>query len=1566
MDITTACFILFIFVNIDNLNGQHAVVSQDTQNYKSSDICDIIKFARETDLIVQNCDTGKDGSQVCFVSDGERTYEYKCVEESWKLSTGTGRTYHHGRQKRFIDWLFGGLITLFAVVIYCDVFGECFEKEVDQGKIYTNPPEYKNCPKSGAVYTALSQEKSVKVTWEEPKAEDDEEVVSETQTHNNGDEFKGSPDGLKYIVTYTAKDGYGLTATCSFTFTVKYITCDTRDSPMHGRQNCSHGYIYGSECVVECYDGYEVVDGDTATCLENKTWDYTPVCQKTVCQPPFNITNGNVACDDELYRFESECLFECDSGFSLSLNSPKKMECQADKTWSVVVTSVACTDNEPPNIKCLSPQVFYADRGGFTTSVTWEGPTATDNVDPDPVIRKLSNISQGDILPEGDHYVTYEASDEEGNTLPALSKCTITLEVKVIRCFAGPTDALDKPRFINYNCSDTRYYVGVYCDLGCELNIPLNGSDRMSCERNGTTDKGVWVWDSDVQPLCEVVTCPPLDPPENGVLITDSVNARPLHVMLCKEGYDIPRVVTEAFQGRLTCQDSGKWYPLSSFPDCIVQVIPVMKLPAELIYTGDCNNETTQEIIKRQVLGYLAGVLEDVDNSICPDQETCKIENLVIVCGTNSRRRRRRETQHGIFKRQDGKIVVTFNIMVDFDARNKTAENAYLDILDFYENVTELIKEYVNEGKFDIQNLTLSVDAFKSDASPEFVCTDSGYKFVSGSLKCKPCPRGTYLNSTTSFCEYCNIGEYMDHEAATTCEVCPYGYSTLYEGSKNITACIKLCSPGFVSSTVMEPCFACPVGTYQPLLGQTKCESCPYGTATKETNSITAKDCDTFDIFIGTLEEQSVIGTFNAEDSATLTLSLWLKPVNLEQFRLSIYITDIFGETINITFSDYVYVVLGSSSNNASDGTLTKDQWTHIACSFNTISGSMQLYVGGKLIMSETAAVRDSLGTISKGTIEMENISKGIYISGFTLYNRHLDQAGVTSLLQYCAVTAADGLFSMTDMLPHLVQGSSIILPTTCDPVNECETGPCGIHTCINKVDGFECICQNGMTGDLCDIPPDYCLYNDCVNGECVSGNETYRCTCNDGYTGVFCNKPPVNGGWSEWQEWSSCSVTCGGGTRYRSRKCNNPVPGFMGFDCEGNTTDTVACNDHTCPLCPKLEREYGTIVTCRDDLSEDILECNMTCVRGKFLANGQRPYEKYKCGPTTGYIWEPTDKMPACVDVTVPDILGTQVSVTYTDTVSDSDVDDVNLSLEQKFNDFKCETCQLKSTVVSNNVSKNLSKRSTSSTLTLQFSKHLTGNGDIALVDYLTNGTETPAMTELLDTVRSIVAFTEFIQTNSTSIFDVNVGGVEYTTDNNSVSFAGTVTCADGYAGADGLCAQCAAGTRLNFLDCVNCEIGTYQPLQGQSECLPCPNGYTTPTYGAANISECSVIAQTYSSTYSSTISTVTSKGDEKGKHKNDETVIAQTYSSTYSSTISTVTSKGDEKGKHKNDETAVLVVVIVVCVVAISIIVIIALVMWKKHARRPFETNETTPSNFTNLNSEEVSGRKRVIRQN
>ncbi|XP_075999771.1 A disintegrin and metalloproteinase with thrombospondin motifs 14 [Genypterus blacodes] len=55
------------------------------------------------------------------------------------------------------------------------------------------------------------------------------------------------------------------------------------------------------------------------------------------------------------------------------------------------------------------------------------------------------------------------------------------------------------------------------------------------------------------------------------------------------------------------------------------------------------------------------------------------------------------------------------------------------------------------------------------------------------------------------------------------------------------------------------------------------------------------------------------------------------------------------------------------------------------------------------------------------------------------------------------------------------------------------------------------------------------------------------------------------DGSWSSWSKYSSCSRTCGGGIRSRSRQCNNPSPAYGGRDCPGSTFDYQMCNTEEC-----------------------------------------------------------------------------------------------------------------------------------------------------------------------------------------------------------------------------------------------------------------------------------------------------------------------------------------------------------------------------------------------------------------
>jgi len=59
-----------------------------------------------------------------------------------------------------------------------------------------------------------------------------------------------------------------------------------------------------------------------------------------------------------------------------------------------------------------------------------------------------------------------------------------------------------------------------------------------------------------------------------------------------------------------------------------------------------------------------------------------------------------------------------------------------------------------------------------------------------------------------------------------------------------------------------------------------------------------------------------------------------------------------------------------------------------------------------------------------------------------------------------------------------------------------------------------------------------------------------------------------VDGGYTAWEEWGECSLSCGGGRRTRHRQCTNPVPQHGGKDCSslGPSTETEECNSNGCP----------------------------------------------------------------------------------------------------------------------------------------------------------------------------------------------------------------------------------------------------------------------------------------------------------------------------------------------------------------------------------------------------------------
>ena len=78
----------------------------------------------------------------------------------------------------------------------------------------------------------------------------------------------------------------------------------------------------------------------------------------------------------------------------------------------------------------------------------------------------------------------------------------------------------------------------------------------------------------------------------------------------------------------------------------------------------------------------------------------------------------------------------------------------------------------------------------------------------------------------------------------------------------------------------------------------------------------------------------------------------------------------------------------------------------------------------------------------------------------------------------------------------------------------------------------------------------------DVANYSCVAENLVNRRVSQPARLEVV-----VDGGWSSWSPWSDCPARCGGGERRRQRVCNNPVVSGLGRHCLGEPHQSQECH---------------------------------------------------------------------------------------------------------------------------------------------------------------------------------------------------------------------------------------------------------------------------------------------------------------------------------------------------------------------------------------------------------------------
>ncbi|XP_048579836.1 uncharacterized protein LOC116619170 isoform X2 [Nematostella vectensis] len=124
-----------------------------------------------------------------------------------------------------------------------------------------------------------------------------------------------------------------------------------------------------------------------------------------------------------------------------------------------------------------------------------------------------------------------------------------------------------------------------------------------------------------------------------------------------------------------------------------------------------------------------------------------------------------------------------------------------------------------------------------------------------------------------------------------------------------------------------------------------------------------------------------------------------------------------------------------------------------------------------------------------------------------------------------------------------------------------CNTHPCPVHGNYTAWSTFtECSksCENGTRYRYrnCSQPLPQHGGRNCSH----LGDDKEQENCNT-------HMCPIHGGYTEWTNFTECTVSCGNGTKFRNRTCTNPEPRHGGRDCDGPAVEILACNTHFCPI---------------------------------------------------------------------------------------------------------------------------------------------------------------------------------------------------------------------------------------------------------------------------------------------------------------------------------------------------------------------------------------------------------------
>lgn len=1305
------------------------------------------------------------------------------------------------------------------------------------------PPYFTSCPESGRDVYGEEGKTTAKISWQSPTATDPEDgtlSVKLQSGHESGSEFERGA----HTIIYSATDSNGISTSCFFSFTIKVMTCDPPQWPFNGYVQCDKSEVMiGTSCTVRCFSGYKMDPPNSRIkCVKNQnnaTMDLSmPSCQEITCPievAGMNPEHGMPVCTHQSHKYDTACFTQCDPGYAL--DRMMFSICQNNSLWSTNLPD--CEDSEPPDITyCPNTIYSYTNRNSKEAVVNWSMPLASDN-SKNVTIRQIKGPKNGSSFRVGITEIRYQAVDFNENKSP---DCTFFVVVEELRC----NPPLFTDPYMIYQCPEGFTY-GSKCNLRCMGKFPLVGNHSIVCEKNSTNDPPSTYWNKGISdPYCKRIPCKDLPAPINGAISCDTWMFGRQCQMQCSKKYDIP-AVGSGFTGIFTCSEKeGVFKPLNTVPNCTESRLPghIETLGEFFYYTGSCNDPTVLEEIKLNFIQQMEILEKNGYAGVCSDTLECNVGNVSVTCGPSSRKRRSIESDEIFdrFKRGDNAIRVEIKISSLFTNSNSSVSDSFEFAKQIQNNIFDKIKDVSNSGKLTINGLSPDAETFTIGFSAP-VCPEGLYIRLS-SLSCVPCISGSFLtvdNRGRPVCTPCPRGFYKEDEFEVHCTQCPDETSTVETGSTHLTDCIDECGPGEYSDTGLSPCLPCAKSTYQNNSMSTSCIQCPTGLTTAFQGSTNVQNCTEFDLMFkhvgNKIEISNPSGGIHIKG---VTVMLWMRPAQ-DTFDMTV----LQSKGLTIRLKEKLLIGKSPVVDWASAHVFIENgTWVHLAVVIQEHHPAVSVYVNGNQKYQSNSSVSITAAELSTALDDafiQQNIDLGMSISGYQIVPIPMSSNDILQFARTCHSKSAQSVVTVNDFIGKPLSGIEVIAPSKCNSVNECESYPCNGHRCLNKANGYLCQCSNGYNGKNCEIKPDYCKQDPCQNGALCENTPdgNYTCTCKDGFKGMRCEKKIVNGGWSPWSEFSECTVSCNGGSRFRKRICNSPKPDPDGIPCNvADATQHVPCNEEKCPSCPHLKRGFGNVPHCHEtDDGHEI--CKVTCRLGYSFLPGNSPLPEYKCGKNTSYIWN--GKPPSCGKLDIPDQITTETIVSYNTPVSCDIASRASQSLKVKLeSSIQCaqnKTCTV--AVDAKDCSSTNRKKRTASSQT-QHVTLTTATAEKFDIESLTKSNQTNAAAK-----KYIIGISELEisvqQLNGTDdILRIVIDGNIFTPTGQTTT--SIVRCPNGQGRMMFLCADCPSGTHSSSSGkCVLCNKGNYQDEPGQTSCKSCPYGKTTVFVGSQSQLDCS-----------------------------------------------------------------------------------------------------------------------------